>query len=114
MLLMTAILIGALFGAAIYLMLRRSIIDLVLGLVLLSHGANLLVFTSGGFQRDNPPLVAEMKEQSGVVADPLPQALVLTAIVISFGLVAFLMVLVAQIYRQTGDDDGDRISPEGS
>jgi len=110
-----AILIGVLFGSAIYLMLRRSIIDLVLGLVLLSHAANLLVFSSGGFQRDNPPLVAEMKDQWGeVVTDPLPQALVLTAIVISFGLVAFLIVLVAQVYWKTGDDDGDRLSLEDS
>ena len=115
MVLALAILIGALFGSALYLMLRRSVVDQVLGLILLGHAANLAVFTSGGLERDNPPLVAEMEGQlEGVVADPVPQALVLTAIVISFGVVAFLMVLVAELYWKTGTDDGDRISPEES
>lgn len=104
-----AILIGVLFGAAVYLMLRRSIVDLVFGLVLLSHAANLLVFASGGVLRGGPPLVVEA---AGRVADPLPQALVLTAIVISFGLIAFLMVLVAQLYWSSGNDDSDRVNPE--
>ena len=111
--LVLAFLIGALFGSALYLMLRRSVVDLVLGLILLSHAANLVVFTSGGLLRSKPPLVAEMEGGlEGIVADPIPQALVLTAIVISFGLVAFLMVLVAELYWKTGTDDGDRISPE--
>lgn len=104
-----AVLIGTLFGCSVYLMLSRSIVDLVFGLALLSHSANLLVFSSGGILRGRPPLIAET---AGLVADPLPQALVLTAIVISFGLVAFLMVLVAQLYWKTGTDDGDRLSSE--
>jgi len=115
MVFLIAILVGALFGSGIYLMLRRSVIDLVFGIVLLNHAANLLVFASGGVQRDKPPLVAEIHGQlPAAVADPVPQALVLTAIVISFGLVAFLIVLVAQLYWTTGSDDSDCVSPEGS
>ncbi len=115
MALVFAILIGALFASAVYLMLRRSIVDLVFGIVMLSHAANLIVFTSGGLERNKPPLVAEMKDQMEYVAsDPLSQALVLTAIVISFGLVAFLLALVAQLYWKTGSDDSDGVSPENS
>ncbi len=72
-----AIAIGILFAAAIYMMLRRSIVKLVIGLMLLSNAANLLIFVSAGLTRGGPPLVPQgMTAPEGVVADPLPQALV--------------------------------------
>ncbi len=85
-----AIVIGILFMAAVYLILSRSILKIILGTGLLSHGAHLLILTMGGLGGTSPPVLAE-----GVTdyADPLPQALILTAIVISFGVTAFILVL---------------------
>ena len=81
-----ALLIGALYAIAVYLMLRRSIARVILGLALLTNATNLLIFTVGGLSRAAPPLVPEGLDQpAGAVADPLPQSLILTAIVIGFG-----------------------------
>lgn len=101
---------GGLFAAGIYLILRRSVVKLIIGLALISHGANLLIFTSGRIVRARPPLVAEgATELVSPHADPLPQALILTAIVISFGVLAFMMVLVSRAYRLLGTDDTDEL-----
>ncbi len=105
-----AIVVGVLFTAAIYLILRRSLVKLVIGLILLSNAANLLIFTVSGFTRAAPPLVPEGLEQPvGAVADPLPQALILTAIVISFGVLAFAVVLIHRAYEVVGHDDLDQM-----
>jgi multicomponent Na+:H+ antiporter subunit C len=103
-----ALLVGLLVAVAIHLLLRRSIVDLIFGLIVLGHAANLVVFGSGRLVRGVPPLLADASPT--VTADPLPQALVLTAIVIGFGIVAFAMVLVARLYALTGTDDGDAIA----
>ncbi len=103
-----AILIGGLFAAAFYLILRRSLAKLIIGLALLTNAANLLIFTVGGLTRATPPLVPPgMPVPDGPVADPLPQALILTAIVIGFGLLAFMMVLAFRTYQIVGVDDID-------
>ena len=103
-----AILIGGLFAAAFYLILRRSLAKLIIGLALLTNAANLLIFTVGGLTRATPPLVPPgMTVPDGPVADPLPQALILTAIVIGFGLLAFMMVLAFRTYQIVGVDDID-------
>ncbi|RTR03810.1 Na+/H+ antiporter subunit C [Halomonas nitroreducens] len=105
-----AVTIGILFAAAIYMMLRRSIVKLVIGLMLLSNAANLLVFVTAGLTRDAPPLVPPgMSMPAGVVADPLPQALVLTAIVISFGVLSFAVVLVHRAWEVVRTDDLDQL-----
>ena len=108
--LILSILVGALFGAALYTMLRRSIVRLAIGLTLLGHAANLLIFTVSGVSRDGPPIVGDGREApiSGS-ADPVPQALILTAIVISFGVLAFLLVLVKRVYQTVGSDDSDEM-----
>ncbi|CAG0961405.1 NADH-quinone oxidoreductase subunit K [Myxococcaceae bacterium] len=103
-----AIAIGALFGTGLYLMLRRSLVKLVLGLSFLAHGANLLIFGVGGLVEGHPPIVAE--GETVLVppyADPLPQALILTAIVISFAVTAFALVLVYRARESLGSDDLD-------
>jgi multicomponent Na+:H+ antiporter subunit C len=101
-----AILIGVLFGAGIFCLLRRSVVKLVLGILLLSQAANLVMFSSGGLERGQPPLItAEAKALPEGASDPLPQALVLTAIVIGFGVVAFALVLVHRAYHELGTDD---------
>ncbi|MGM0694751.1 MAG: Na+/H+ antiporter subunit C [Pseudomonadota bacterium] len=105
-----AIAIGMLYAAAIFLMLRRSIVKLVIGLMLLTNAANLLIFTSAGMTRGAPPLIPEgATAPEGLVADPLPQAVVLTAIVIAFGVLAFAVVLIRRAYEIVKADDLDKM-----
>ena len=101
-----AFVVGGMYAAAVYMMMRRSIVKLVIGLVLLSNAANLLIFTSAGMTREAPPLVPEgMLQPEGMVADPLAQALILTAIVIGFGVLAFAVVLIHRAYEVVRADD---------
>lgn len=103
-----AFVIGGMFAAALYLLLRRSVVKLVIGLALLSNTINLLIFTAGRLTRAAPPLVPENGEVlTAPYADPLPQALILTAIVISFGVLAFALVLVHRAHQMVGTDDLD-------
>ncbi len=95
--LLLALVVGVLFATGTYLILQRSPIKLILGLSLLSHGVNLLLFSTSGLRRGDPPIVADKAAFDGTIAnfvDPLPQALILTAIVISFGFIAFTVVLM--------------------
>jgi multicomponent Na+:H+ antiporter subunit C len=104
-----AICVGVLYSAAIYLILRRSIVKLVIGLVLLSNASNLLIFTASGLTREAPPLIPEGEPVPTVVADPLAQALILTAIVIGFGVLAFAVVLIRRAYEVVAADDMDQM-----
>jgi multicomponent Na+:H+ antiporter subunit C len=109
--LLLAILSGVLFAAGVWLILRRSLARLLLGLILLSHAANLIIFTAGGLQADAPAIIADDRQVlDAAAADPLPQALILTAIVISFGLFAFFLVLIKRAHQETGTDDIDAMS----
>lgn len=101
-----AVVVGGLFAAGLYMVLRRSIAKLLIGLVLLSNAANLVIFVTAGLRRGVPPLVPEgASAPLHTVADPLPQALVLTAIVISFGVLAFAMALVYRTHKMVETDD---------
>jgi multicomponent Na+:H+ antiporter subunit C len=103
-----ALLIGGLFAIAIYMLLRRSFARLILGLSLLTNATNLLIFTVGGLTRAKPPLIPPGAQRPiGPTADPMPQALILTAIVIGFGVLAFMMVLVFRTNQVVGVDDID-------
>lgn len=96
-LLSLALVVGVLFATGTYLILHRRAIRLILGLGLLTHGVNLLLFSSGGLGRGLPPIILDKKAFDGDITpfvDPLPQALILTAIVISFAVTAFTVVLV--------------------
>jgi multicomponent Na+:H+ antiporter subunit C len=105
-----ALVIGGLYGAGLFMMLRRSITKLLFGLILWGHGTNLLIFVSCGLMRGAPPLIPEGKERLEMpYADPVAQALILTAIVISFAVVAFTAVLLYRIYRTIGTDDIDQL-----
>jgi multicomponent Na+:H+ antiporter subunit C len=108
-----ALVSGVLYAAGIYLMLRRRLAQLIIGLGLLSNGTNLLIFTAGGLTRARPPVVPD-GAQSLVepYADPVPQALVLTAIVIGFGLLAFSLVLAHRVHATVGSDDVDDVGRE--
>lgn len=104
-----AFLVGCLYAAGLYMMLRRSISKLIIGLILLSHGANLLIFTSGGLERGRAPLIpiSGSSVQGMSAPDPLPQAMILTAIVISFGVLAFTVVLLHRAHQTLRTDDLD-------
>jgi multicomponent Na+:H+ antiporter subunit C len=112
---MMAVLVGVLYATGIYMILRRSIGRLVLGVALLSNAANLLILTASGLVRGRPPLVPEHSAvPPGPVGDPLPQALILTAIVISFGVIAFTLVLIHRATEIAGTDDVDRFTMSDS
>jgi multicomponent Na+:H+ antiporter subunit C len=106
-----AFLIGLLYAAGIYLMLRRSLVKLIIGIILIGNGANLLIFLLGRLVKGNPPIIAEgAKYLNEIYADPVPQALILTAIVISFGLQSFAIVLIKRVYKVVKTDDLDEIN----
>lgn len=105
-----AIVIGVLYAGGLYMMMRRNLIQLIIGLGLLSHGANLLIFTAGGLRKGGAPILAEgEKAFASLPADPVPQALILTAIVISFAVTAFALVLFLRTYETVGTDDVDKL-----
>jgi len=98
-----AITIGVLVACAVYLMLARNVLRFIFGLVLISNAANMLIFVGGRLTEGAPPLIPEgALRPEGVVANALPQALVLTAIVIGFGLFAFALVLMFRAYTTLG------------
>jgi multicomponent Na+:H+ antiporter subunit C len=104
-----AIVVGVLYATGVYMMLRRSVVKLLIGIALLSHAANLLVFSAAGVVRGRPPIVEGGAAHLAPTADPLPQALVLTAIVIGFGVLAFAIALLHRAHQETGTDDIDRL-----
>lgn len=105
-----ALTVGGLYGCAIYMMLRRSITKTVIGLILLSNAANLLIFVAAGLTEAAPALVPPgAKLIDGPVADPLAQALILTAIVIGFGVLAFAVALIQRAHEVLQADDFDSL-----
>lgn len=108
--LIVAITIGVLFAAAAFLLLRRSVVRMILGIVVLSQAVNLLILTASGLKTGAAPFVAD--GQTGLAetsADPLPQALILTAIVISFGVLAFTLAMTLRADQTVGTDDLDEM-----
>ena len=93
---------SVLFGAGTYLVLQRLLTRVIIGLGLISHGVNLLIVLSAG-RTGLPPVLGPTVDPQEV-ADPLPQAMVLTAIVITFGVTAFLLALALRSYLLTGSD----------
>ncbi len=105
-----AAMIGALTAAAVYLMLSRDLVRYLFALIMISNAINLLVFGSGGLTFAAVPIVPEGGALvHGEAANALPQALVLTAIVIGFGLLVFALALVWRGYRELGTIDSDAL-----
>ena len=96
------ILVGVLVTVAVYLLLSRSVTRIILGTAVLSHAVHLLLMVMGGLKKGSVPLLGE---NASSYTDALPQALILTAIVISFAVTAFLLVLAYRTYEETGTDD---------
>ena len=101
-----SVVIGIVFSVSIYLFLSRSLLRVVLATVILSHGVHLLLLTMSGLQRGASPLLNLGAE---AYTDPLPQALVLTAIVISFGVTSLLLVMAYRTYKVHKTDDLDQL-----
>ncbi|HLW42717.1 MAG TPA: Na+/H+ antiporter subunit C [Flavobacterium sp.] len=109
--LLLVILVGVFYSSGIYMMFRRSMVKLLIGLMLLGNGANILIFLMGGLTKGRAPIIGENhKVFTDIYADPIPQALILTAIVISFALTAFAIVLLKRVYATTGSDDLDSLN----
>ncbi len=105
---LVAIAVGVLVGAGVYLLLRGRTFAVVLGYTLLSYAVNLFLFSSGRIRGADAPLIGS---GSPDYADPLPQALVLTAIVIGFAMTAFLLVLALRARRDLDTDHVDGREP---
>jgi multicomponent Na+:H+ antiporter subunit C len=109
--LILAVVSGTLFAASFYLLLRRNLLRFVIGVIILGNAVNLLIFTMGRLTRKVPPVIPYgQKTIEGAYANPLPQALILTAIVISFGLLAFTLVLIYRNYTVSNTIDADKLT----
>ncbi|WP_026381206.1 Na+/H+ antiporter subunit C [Afifella pfennigii] len=112
-----ALLVGCFFAASVYLMLSDSLIRILIGVVVLSNAVNLLIFVAGRIVKEVPPIIPLGAQIPPIeTANPLPQALILTAIVISFSFFAFLLVLVFRTYQALGTDKTDEMhlaEPQG-
>lgn len=103
-----AIAIGVLTGSGVWLLLRPRTFQLVVGLSLLSYAVNLFIFCIGGLAIDKEPILVEgLPPDLAHYADPVPQALVLTAIVIGFAMTALLLVVILASRGMTGTDHVD-------
>lgn len=101
-----AFLVGIMVAGGISLILERNLIRFIFGLVLISNAINLLIFTVGGISSNRPPLLPEAGSTlAEPMANSLPQALVLTAIVIGFALLSFIFVLFYRVYQEIGTVD---------
>ena len=103
-----ALIIGVLTACGVYLALRGRTFPVVLGLTFLSYAVNLFLFAMGRLAIGLPPIIAD---SAAGYTDPLPQALVLTAIVISFGMTAFAIVLALKARSELGNDHVDGVAP---
>ncbi len=107
--LLMAIAIGVLFTVGVYLLLARSLLRIILGMSLLSHGVHLLLLTMSRLKSGAPPIAGAGTEQ---FTDPLPQALILTSIVISFGITALFIVIAYRAYKKLKTDNMEQLRGE--
>lgn len=106
-----AIMAGSMVAGSVYLMLSRHLVRFIFGLVLASNAVNLLIFAAGRPDTASPPLIPDNAGVPvGLVANSLPQALILTAIVIGFALLAFVFILFFRAYETLGTTDGDMVA----
>lgn len=102
-----AIIVGVLFTCSTYLMLRRSIIKNIIGVIIMAHAANLVILISGGLTKGTPAIIEGGENYFSENTEPLTQALVLTAIVIGFGVLSFLIILIKKFYDENEIVDSD-------
>lgn len=105
-----AVVVGVMVASGLYLMLQRRLLHLLLGIALLGNGVNASIVVSAGLKSQHPPITPQGSEQPlEGHADPLPQALVLTAIVIGFGVLGFAVALAWRTFHLSRDDDLDQL-----
>jgi len=97
---------GTLFTSGVYLILSKTLLRIIMGLSLFTHGVHIMLMSINGLKRGAAPL---LEEQAASYTDPVPQALILTSIVISFSLTAFSLVLAYRTYKEHGTDDVERL-----
>jgi multicomponent Na+:H+ antiporter subunit C len=103
-----AALVGCFITLGVYLLLSRSVIRMLLGMTIFGNGVNLLIFTAGRLTRAAAPIIPPgLPQPVGAIANPLPQALILTAIVIGFAMFSFLLVLAFRAYQTLDADNTD-------
>lgn len=107
MILLLSFVAGCLFAGATYFLLRRNIMRLLLGLILLNHGANMVLLVMSRLERKLPPFINQGQFDPTKYTDPLPQALILNAIVINFGLMAFTLALAYRTHLALGSENLD-------
>ena len=102
--------IGIMVAGSVYLLLSHNVLRMLFGVILISNAVNLAIFMLGGLTQGLPPLIAaDATTLAEPVSNSLPQALILTAIVIGFGLLAFALVLVYRGYQELGTLDSDKM-----
>jgi Multisubunit Na+/H+ antiporter, MnhC subunit len=103
-----AALVGLFIATGVYLLLSRSVIRMLIGMTVFGNGVNLLIFTAGRVTQELAPIVPPgLEAPAGPIANPLPQALILTAIVIGFSMFSFLLVLAFRAYQSLDADNTD-------
>ncbi len=111
--LIIALIIGILFSAGVFLMLQKSFFKLIIGVILFGYATIFFLFSVGGITKNAPPLISG-NEGVHELADPLPQALTLTAIVISIGVQLFVIVLLKKVYEGVKTEDLDNLNTTDS
>jgi len=109
-----SLIIGLLFSASLFLMFQKSFFKLIIGVILFGYATTFFLFTVGGTTKNAPPLMYEEGASVEGLADPLPQALTLTAIVISIGVQLFVIVLMKKVYEEVGTEDLDELNSTDS
>jgi multicomponent Na+:H+ antiporter subunit C len=105
-----AALVGLFIAVGVYLLLSRSVIRMLIGLTIFGNGVNLLIFTAGRLTREAAPIIrSDLEIAAGPIANPLPQALILTAIVIGFSMFSFFLVLAFRAYQSLDADNTDTL-----
>jgi len=107
--LVIAVFIGILYACGVYLILRRSLVKLILGVFILGNATNLIIFLAGGLERSGIGFIKDSPMETVQMSDPLPQALILTAIVISLGIAAYVLALMYKFFKVTGTHDLDQL-----
>lgn len=108
--LILSLIIGILFSASLFLMFQKSFFKLIIGVIIFSYATVFFLFTVGGTTKNAPPLLAEGQGSLETLADPLPQALTLTAIVISIGVQLFVIILLKKVFEKVGTEALDDLN----
>jgi multicomponent Na+:H+ antiporter subunit C len=108
--LIISLILGILFSASDFLMFQKSFFKLIIGVILFGYATIFFLFSVGGITKNAPPLLSDNDAAAAELADPLPQALTLTAIVISIGVQLFVIVLLKKVYSHVGTEDLDNLN----